>query len=46
MKKKKENPAPTPEPLAPTSPLSSLANDFKAMDEEEPVCRRKNDGTD
>jgi hypothetical protein len=31
------------------SPLSSLANltgDFKAMDEEKPLCERKNDGTD
>ncbi|MFA6620485.1 MAG: hypothetical protein WCS90_05095 [Bacilli bacterium] len=46
MKKKKEMPAPVREPPNPTSPLSSLANDFKSLDKEDALCQRKNDGTD
>jgi hypothetical protein len=46
MKKKKEKPAPMKEVPNTPSPLASLANDFKALDEEDPLCQRKNDGTD
>jgi len=28
------------------SPLPSLAKDFQKMDSEEPICAKKNDGTD
>jgi len=40
LKKKKKNPSQKP------SPLSSLAKDFKALDQEDETCTKKNDGTD
>ncbi|MCH3908998.1 MAG: hypothetical protein LKE31_01320 [Bacilli bacterium] len=46
MKKKKDQSTPKTGETLPTSPLTSLANDFKSLDEEEPLCQRKNDGTD
>jgi hypothetical protein len=46
MKKKKDQPAKKTDESVPASPLASLANDFKSLDDEEPLCQRKNDGTD
>jgi hypothetical protein len=47
MKKKKKNEnLPNPPSGKEPSPLSQLAQDFAKMDEEDPLCAKKNDGTD
>jgi hypothetical protein len=46
--KKKKNPEKEAEAKASESPspLAQLAQDFKTLDEEDPLCAKKNDGTD
>jgi hypothetical protein len=46
MKKKKPAATPNANKAASESPLSTLAQDFKILDDEAPLCERKNDGRD